>query len=83
MITTVSQWDRRNWGAGGAEFAWWCTEAPEAFIGSVPVYREMAGELEAMVGPAVYATITKLLRQREQAGTSLPHPTVRRRRVSA
>lgn len=81
VVSTIGQWDRRNWGDGGAEFAWWCTEAPEAFVGTRPVYREMAGELEAMVGPRVHAAITQLLVQREAAGTALPHPVVRRRKA--
>ena len=34
----------------GAEFHWWCTEAPEAFSGAEPVYREHGRELIAMVG---------------------------------
>ena len=80
VITTISQWDRRNWGAGGAEFAWWCTEGPEAFVGSVPVYQEMAGELEAMVGPVMNKAILGVLDQRRKAGTALAHPAVKRRR---
>ena len=30
--------ERRHWGEGGAQFAWWCTEAPEAFGARDPVY---------------------------------------------
>ena len=33
VITRISQWERRDWGGGGEEFHWWCTEAPEAFTG--------------------------------------------------
>ena len=29
---TLREWKRRDWGEGGAEFHWWCTEGPEAFI---------------------------------------------------
>ena len=45
VTSVVGQWDRRHWGAGGEEFAWWCTEAPEAFRGGVPVWRHMRDEL--------------------------------------
>jgi len=38
VTTTVTQWDRRHWGEGGAEFHWWCTEAPEAFRGACLLY---------------------------------------------
>src|SRR5581483_6297011 len=44
VTSIVTQWDRRHWGDGGAEFAWWCTEAPEAFTGTVAVYESMVDE---------------------------------------
>jgi hypothetical protein len=80
VTSTVRQWDRRNWGAGGLEFHWWCTEAPEAFTGARPVYREMAGELAELVGHDAYARLAAYLEARLSGpGTPLPHPTVRRR----
>jgi len=79
IISTVGQWDRRHWGEGGTEFAWWCTESPDAFVGAQPVYREMAGELAAMVGPKVNRAIVRYLADREKGVTALPHPAVRRR----
>ncbi|HVM01815.1 MAG TPA: hypothetical protein VM263_04025 [Acidimicrobiales bacterium] len=79
VTSRVSQWDRRHWGAGGAEFHWWCTEAPEAFVGSEPVYREMGDELAELVGAAVYARLAAYLDARAAGpGTPLPHPAVRR-----
>jgi len=78
VISTVGQWDRRHWGGGGEEFAWWCTEAPEAFVGSAPVYQEMAGELEGVVGAPVYRLISAYLDQRR--AVALPHPVARRAR---
>jgi hypothetical protein len=78
VTSTVGQWDRRHWGAGGAEFAWWCTEAPEAFVGDAPVYEEMAAELTAIAGRKVYKTLAKYLEDRKQrVRVPLPHPTVR------
>ena len=78
VTSTVGQWDRRHWGAGGAEFAWWCTEAPEAFVGDAPVYEEMAAELTAIAGKKVYKTLAKYLEDRKQrVRVPLPHPTVR------
>lgn len=79
VTTTITQWDRRHWGAGGDEFHWWCTEAQEAFTGREPVWRSMAGELTAMVGGGVYAKLAAYLEERSSAGGLLPHPTVRRR----
>ncbi len=78
VTSTVSQWDRRHWGDGGEEFHWWCTEAPEAFVGSRPVWRAMGAELIALVGPEVYHLLSGYLGERETT-VSLPHPTVRAR----
>ena len=80
LTTTVTQWERSHWGAGGQEFHWWCTEAPEAFRGRDPVYRSLRAELTAMVGPAVYRMLTAYLDGRQRDGSvPLPHPTVRTR----
>jgi hypothetical protein len=79
VTTTVTQWDRRHWGDGGREFHWWCTEAPEAFGGHEPVWRTMAAELVALVGPTTYLGLAAYLTSRGRTVTPLPHPTVRRR----
>jgi hypothetical protein len=82
VTSTIRQWDRRHWGAGGQEFAWWCTEEPDAFVGERPVYQEMEPELTAMVGERPYRLLVEYLaeRQARQAkGVPLPHPAVRRR----
>lgn len=82
VTSTVRQWDRRHWGAGGQEFAWWCTEAPDAFVGSRPVYQEMEAELVTMVGRQTYRMLDAYLEEREARltkGVPLPHPAVRRR----
>jgi hypothetical protein len=76
VTSTIGQWDRRHWGAGGEEFHWWCTEAPEAFVGSRPVWRELAPELIALVGPVAYELLAGYLKRRGQK-TFLPHPAVR------
>lgn len=76
VTSSVTQWDRRHWGGGGEEFHWWCTEAPEAFVGSRPVWQSMAGELTALVGTEVYAKLAAYLGSRP-ARALLPHPTVR------
>lgn len=77
VISVIKQWDRQHWGEGGEEFHWWCTEAPEAFVGHQPVYRAMEHELVAMVGGEVYAELARYLDARR--GTALPHPVVRRK----
>ncbi len=82
VTSTVSQWDRRHWGPGGGEFHWWCTDAPDAFVGRLPVYRSMEAELTAMVGAAVYGRLRAYLEERRarlRRGVPPPHPALRRR----
>ncbi|MDE3204677.1 MAG: hypothetical protein KGQ66_10680 [Acidobacteriota bacterium] len=79
VTSTVTQWDRRHWGAGGEEFHWWCTEAPEAFASRHPVYETMAAELRAMVGAVVYERLARYLDGRRRPSVALAHPAVRRR----
>jgi len=76
VTSTVRQWDRRHWGAGGAEFHWWCTEASEAFVGREAVYQSMQAELTEIVGQPVYRMIAAYLASRP-ARAKVPHPAVR------
>ena len=76
ITSVVSEWDRRHWGEAGYEFAWWCTDAPEAFSGSRPVYLEMRDELIELIGRAVYRRLVDHIGDRPQK-SALPHPTVR------
>jgi hypothetical protein len=77
VTSTVRQWDRKDWGPGGYEFNWWCTQGPEAFVGHRPVYEEMKDELIELVGQAVYDMLARYLDDRRQQGVLLPHPEVR------
>jgi hypothetical protein len=77
VTSTVRQWERSDWGEGGREFAWWCTEAPEAFDGAEPVWEAMAEELVAMAGPEVYSRLVAYLDQRRRSRGLLAHPASR------
>ncbi len=77
LTSTLREWKRRDWGPGGDEFHWWCTESPDAFVGSVPVYEYLRDEISGMVGDKVYAQMVALLTR--PRWTPLPHPAVRRR----
>lgn len=77
VTSTVTEWGRDGWGAGGAEFHWWCTEAPEAFGASAPVYKTMEAELVAMVGRPVYEQLALYLDERLGGMVPLAHPAVR------
>ena len=70
------EWKRRDWGAGGDEFHWWCTESADAFVGDDAVYRTLRDEIVEMVGEPVYERLVALLER--PRWTPLPHPAVRR-----
>jgi hypothetical protein len=67
VVSTLSEFGRDGWGEGGEEFAWWCTEAPEAFTASEPVYRSLAEELRKMMGAELYAQVARYLDGRERS----------------
>jgi hypothetical protein len=71
VISTLSEFARDGWGEGGDDFAWWCTEAPEAFVGREPVYESMGEELRRMLGNKLYRRVVEYLAQR---GQSTPPP---------
>lgn len=75
VTSVIRQWDRRDWGDGGFEFAWWCTEAPDAFVGDRPVYLEMSNELVALVGEKIYRRLTRYLEARTRALAPPSHPS--------
>jgi hypothetical protein len=81
VTTTIAQWDRKHWGEGGQQFHWWCTEAPEAFVGVRQVYEEMGPELSEMVGKKIYRRLAAYLADRDQRiaeRVPLPHPVFRK-----
>jgi hypothetical protein len=83
VTSTLSQWERRHWGAGGEEFHWWCTEAPEAFGARRAVYETMEAELRAMTGNEVYEKLVAYLKARKKGqAVTLPHPVVRQKHSS-
>jgi hypothetical protein len=78
----LREWKRRDWGEGGADFHWWCTEDDLAFVGHEPVYRSCAAEIVALVGQTPYDRLVELLEARGRE-VRLPHPALNRRRRSA
>lgn len=61
-IATVRAWQRPDWGDDEETLAWWCTEAPEAYVGDRPVVESLAEELAATVGDEVYVELRRRLR---------------------
>ncbi len=73
-VATLRQWTRNDWGSGGDEFHWWCTEDHLAFVDHRPVYERMQDELVGLVGETLTGHITDYLARRN-AETLLPHPS--------
>jgi hypothetical protein len=76
VTSRVREWKRRDWGDGGADFGWWCTEEPEAFVGREPLYLSARDEIVEMVGEDNYRRLVSLLERADWV--PLPHPAVRR-----
>jgi hypothetical protein len=76
VTSTLREWKRRDWGSGGHDFHWWCTEAPDAFTGEDLVYRALRDEIVELVGRWAYDRLTEHVEARGHARL-LPHPTVR------
>ncbi len=64
VTSTLREWKRRDWGEGGADFHWWCTDDPDAFVGRRPVYEELRDEIIEMVGAGPYRSIVTHLAER-------------------
>lgn len=60
----VRAWERRDWGPGGEEFHWWCTEEPAAYTASEPVYLNANEELTELVGDDLYRRLVEELSRR-------------------
>ena len=76
VTSRLREWKRRDWGDGGDDFHWWCTEAPEAFSGNDPVYVASRDEIVELVGQEIYDAMVGQLERPDWV--PLPHPTVRR-----
>lgn len=74
----IREWKRRDWGDGGEEFHWWCTESDDAFVEHRPVYETLQEELVEMVGQEAYDALCHYLKARSTE-TLLPHPALKRR----
>jgi hypothetical protein len=81
----VREWKQRDWGGGGDDFHWWCTAAPDAFVGAEPVYVTLREELVEIASQRAYDLLVTHIVEAEVAARSgsrtafLPHPAVRRK----
>lgn len=76
VVSMLREWKRRDWGEGGDDFHWWCTESADAHVGTDPTWVFFADEITELVGKKVYKIIAGLLTA--PAAVPLPHPAVRR-----
>jgi hypothetical protein len=72
VTSTLREWKRRDWSEGGFEFAWWCTDSHEAFVGDRTVLSSMADEIIEMVGQRPYDLLVAAVAER--TSPPLPHP---------
>lgn len=72
--TTVREWKRRDWGDGGSDLHWWCTESNDAFVGREPVYKYLRDEIIETVGRKVYDLLVEALER--PTSEPLPHPSL-------
>ena len=49
----VRAWERRDWGEGGFDFHWWCSEESHAYSNAEPLYETSRDELVELVGELV------------------------------
>ena len=77
VVSTIREWKRRDWGEGGDDFHWWCTESADAFVGKDPAYVFFKDELTEIMGKESYALMVKQLKR--PTAVPLPHPAVRKR----
>ena len=75
---TLREWKRRDWGEGGQDFHWWCTDSPDAFHGASPVYLSLRDEIIELVGIEPYQWFVDHVASRGSE-QFLAHPMVRRR----
>jgi hypothetical protein len=74
---TLREWKRRDWGDGGVELHWWCTEGPEAFTAHSRVVETLREEIVALVGDDVYQRLLAEIGYGPASGTPVPHPARR------
>jgi hypothetical protein len=73
LFTTIGEYDRRGWGAGGHDLNWWCTSATEAHVAAEPLYLGYGPELIELMGQAAYDVLVGMCEQALTARVAV-HP---------
>jgi hypothetical protein len=74
---TITEYDRRGWGAGGHDLDWYCSGNTEAHGASDPVYLSYRAELVEMMGPQAYTVLVGHCADFVSSRTALVHPADR------
>jgi hypothetical protein len=73
LVTTISEYDRRAWGAGGLDFPWWCSSSTDAHVAAAPLYIGYRPELVELMGQPAYDALVALCEQASTARVAV-HP---------
>jgi len=74
LKTTITEYDRRGWGEGGADLHWYCTGDPAAHTGSRQVWQSYGPELTELLGEKAYDELAALCKRRAALGLVAIHP---------
>lgn len=74
LKTTVTEYDRRSWGSGGADLHWYCTGDPASHVDSKQVWESLADELTELLGANAYAELAAICKRRNKLGIIAVHP---------
>lgn len=74
LRTSITEYNRRGWGAGGEDFDWYCTSDPGCHggAGEEALWSTSADELRELIGEAAYEVVAEHCRQREQLAKVAP-----------
>ena len=67
LIVTITEYDRRGWGAGGHDLNWYCSGNTEAHDAPEAVYVSERATLVELMGPKAYAVLVEHCQARESA----------------
>ena len=77
LRTTITEYDRRGWGEGGADLHWYCTGDPNAHVGARQVWQSYGPELTELLGEKAYAELAAMCKRRSSLGLIAIHPATR------
>ena len=82
LKTTITEFDRRGWGPGGADLDWYCTGDPATHVGTRQVWQSLAPELTELLGERTYAELAAICKRRSEQGLVAEHPATRAARLA-